>query len=237
MKVYAIILARGGSKGVPRKNIKLLAGKPLIAWTIEAALGTPEISKVFVSTEDPEIAAVAKEWGAEVLERPVELAKDDSLCPPIHQYHLDQFKKMGEEPDVIVDLRPTAPLRTSSHISKGIKMLIEAGPAAVDSVRSIAPTEFHPYKTWQYVDDKNITPLVGEEYTGIKDVFDANRQSLPVTYRNNGAVHVVWPHVLIDQNSLSGSKIQAFIMNADESVNIDSEIDFIIAEELMRRRK
>lgn len=233
MKVFAVILARGGSKGVPRKNVRLLAGKPLIAWTIEEALKTPEIDKVFVSTEDSEIAEVAEQFGAKVLHRPAELAQDDSLCPPIHQYHLREFEKDGDMPDVLVDLRPTSPLRTAKRISQGIQLLLAAGPDAVDSVRSLAPVEFHPFKSWKFLDDTNITPLVSEEYTGVKDVFDANRQSLPKAYRNNGAVHVVWPQVLLEQDSLSGSKIQGFVMEPWESVNIDSEMDFQTAEKFM----
>jgi CMP-N,N'-diacetyllegionaminic acid synthase len=234
MKIYAIIPARGGSKGVPRKNVRLLQGKPLIAWTIEAAKNVQAIDRVFVSTEDDEIAHVAESYGAEVLKRPLELAEDLTLDLPVFQYHLQNFQSTGELPDAVVDLRATAPLRTSEHIIQGIDLLLQKGDS-VDSVRAVVDAPKHPYKMWNLNDDI-LTPFLPKSFTGMHEPFNVARQLLPVVYQNNGAVNVIWSQTILQKESMTGSAIAGYEMDAVSSINIDSEIDFMMAELLMAER-
>lgn len=234
MDIYAFILARGGSKGVPGKNIRPLAGKPLIGWTIEAALQTPEITKVFVSTDDEDIAKISKQFGAEVLERPTEMAQDDSLAHPVFEHHLQELKERGHVPDVVVDLRPTSPLRRSNRISEGIQALIDAGPDGADSVRAVMEAGKHPYKMWKKEGGK-IRPFFSKELTGMDEPYDACRHMLPDVYQNNGAMYAIWPKTILEKGTLTGEKVLGYTMEDWESVNIDTEIDFMLAEMLMKK--
>lgn len=235
MEVFAFILARGGSKGLPGKNIKQLHGKPLIAWTIEAAQQAPEITRVFVSTDDDKIAAVAEQHGAEVLQRPIELATDDALAHPVFEYHLNELARAGMSPDVVVDLRPTSPLRQSHRISEGVKKLIDAGEGA-DSVRAVMVANKHPYKMWSMAEDESIAPFLPKEFTGMDEPYDACRESLPVVYQNNGAMYAIWPKTILEKKTLTGDKVLSYVMEDWESVNIDNELDFLMAEILMKKK-
>lgn len=234
MKIIAIIPARGGSKGVPGKNVKKLAGKPLIAWTIEAAKAVPEISRVIVNTDDEEIAKVAKKYGAEIFERPKELAEDLTLDLPVFEHHLNELKKSGELPDIVVDLRATAPLRQSHRIQEGIDLLKHAGRRKADSVRAVSKAAKHPYKMWT-LGDGFIKPFLSEEFTGMKEPYNAARQMLPVVFQNNGSMNAFWPEIVLEKNSMTGEKILGYPMDDWESINIDSEIDFLLAEALMKK--
>lgn len=232
-KVFAFILARGGSKGVPRKNVRLLNGKPLIAWTIEAALRTPEIIRVFVSTEDDEIATVSRAFGAEVLHRPAELAEDSSLAHPVFMHHLLELANQGEVPDVVVDLRPTSPLRSAQRIREGIALLLQSDRERVDSVRAVMRATKHPYKMWR-MNDSFLEPFLDESQTGMKEPFDACRESLPEVFQNNGAMYAIWPRTILEKGTMTGTKVVGYLMEEWESVNIDTEIDFQLAELLMQ---
>lgn len=234
MKIYAIIPARGGSKGVPRKNVRLLQGKPLIAWTIEAAKNVGAIDRVYVSTDDDEIARVAESYGAEILKRPPELAEDLTLDLPVFQYHLKELQSANELPDAVVDLRATAPLRTAQHIKQGIDLLVSKGNS-VDSVRAVVEAPKHPYKMWNLKDDL-LTPFLPESFTGMHEPFNTARQLLPVVYQNNGAVNVIWSQTILQKESMTGEAIAGFEMDAISSINIDSEIDFTLAELMMAER-
>jgi CMP-N,N'-diacetyllegionaminic acid synthase len=234
MKIYAIIPARGGSKGVIGKNVKLLAGKPLIAWTIEEALKVKDISKVIVNTDDEAIAAASRKAGAEVFMRPSELAEDLTLDLPVFEQHLEELKKKGDLPDMIVDLRATAPLRRANRIKEGIDMLIKAGKEGADSVRAVSKAAKHPYKMWK-IEGEYIHPFLDEQFTGMKEPYNAARQMLPKVYQNNGSMNAFWTETVLEKHSMTGEKILGYAMEDWESVNIDTEIDFLVSEELMKR--
>lgn len=236
MKIYAIIPARGGSKGVPGKNVKNLCGKPLIAWTIEAAKKVPQISRVIVNTDDADIARVARAHGAEVFKRPKELAEDLTLDLPVFEHHLRALEAEGDSPDIVVDLRATAPLRRGARIAEGIALLQKLGRKNADSVRAVSKASKHPYKMWLF-EGEYIKPFLGEAHTGIKEPYNTARQLLPEVYQNNGCVNVFWPETILEKKSMTGKKIAGFVMEEWESVNIDMPIDFIVAEELMRKHK
>jgi len=236
MEILALVPARGGSKGIPRKNIKFLAGEPLIAYTIREARKSKYITRLVVSTEDEEIARVAREHGAEVpFLRPAELALDDVTDLPLFQHCLGWLmKNQGYSPDIVVHLRPTAPLRGVSHIDRAIELLL-ASPEA-DSVRSVCPAGQHPLKMWN-INDGDLIPFVSPEFHGFKEAYNMPRQKLPAAYIQNGAVDVVKAEVILHENSMTGNLIKAFVMDSDESVNIDSPLDWELAEILMKRRK
>lgn len=236
MKIYAIIPARGGSKGVPGKNIKLLLGKPLIAWTIEATKRVSDISKVIVNTDDEEIAKVSKQYGAEIFMRPKELAEDLSDDFSVFLHHLEELKKQNDLPDIVVDLRATSPLRNTKRIIEGIQLLKKLGKEKADSVRAVSKASKHPYKMWE-MNDGFMRPLLGEKHTGLKEPYNAPRQILPDVYQNNGCMNAFWPDIVLEKKSVTGDKIAGYIMEDWESVNIDTEIDFLIAEKLMEKYK
>ncbi len=234
MKIYAIIPARGGSKGVLGKNVKLLCGKPLIAWTIEEALKVEEIARVIVNTDDEVIAEASRKAGAEVFMRPKELAEDLTLDLSVFEHHLQELKKAGDLPDVIVDIRATAPLRRAHRIKEGIDLLLGAGRGKADSVRAVSKASKHPYKMWKR-EGEYIRPFLDETFTGMAEPYNAARQMLPDVYQNNGSMNAIWTETILDSHSMTGKNIMGYVMEDWESVNIDSEIDFLVAEELMKR--
>lgn len=235
MNICAIIPARGGSKGVPGKNIKPLAGKPLIAWTIEEAKKVPGISRVIVNTDDNDIANTAAVYGAEVFLRPKSLAEDLTEDLPVFQHHLGVLQNDYELPDMIVDLRATAPLRRANRIQEGIDLLKNAGKTGADSVRAVSKAAKHPYKMWKLLENGFLQPLLSEEQTGLKEPYNAPRQIFPKIWQNNGSMNAFWPETVLEKNSMTGNRILGYTMEDWESINIDTEIDFLLAEELMRR--
>ena len=236
MQILAIVPARGGSKGVPRKNIKLLAGEPLIAYTIREARKSKYIARIVVSTEDEEIASIARELGAEVpFMRPVELALDDVLDLPVFQHCLKWLREnQGYTPDLVVHLRPTAPLRTVFDIDKAIELFL-ASPGA-DSVRSVSPASEQPLKMWR-VKEGYLTPYIPADVYGLKEAYNMPRQKLPPAYIHNGAVDVIKTEVILDRNSMTGDVIRALVMDTDDAVSIDTPLDWQLAEILISRPK
>jgi len=233
-EVLALIPARGGSKGLPRKNIRPLLGKPLIAYAIEEAAKSRYISRIVVSTDDEEILEVARSYGAEVpFLRPAELAKDNVTDLPVFQHAL-QYLMDSEEyrPEIVAHLRPTAPMRTHDHIDHGIELLVESG---ADSVRSVCPAPKHPCKMWRFV-GKKIVPFLTENICG-KEAYNLPRQQLPPVYIQNGSVDITWWDTIMKKNSMTGEIIVGMLMEEEDSVNIDSEIDLMLAEILLRKRK
>lgn len=223
MKVVSIIPARGGSKTIPRKNLKLLNGKPLISYTIDAAKKSGKINRVIVSTDDDEIADVAKKSGAEVLFiRPKNLARDETPTLPVLQ-HAVKYLEANEryKPDVILLLYPTSPLLTVKRIDQALDMMTKGN---VDSVVSVCE-DSRNYKTWKRI-GKRWLPLFKER---------VNRQK-KVQYRENGAIYAMKYDVLMKQNSITGKKVSVLVMSEEESVDINNPLDFIIAETLMRMR-
>lgn len=230
--ILAIIPARGGSKSVPRKNIMLLAGKPLIAYTIEEAKKSKYINRIIVSTDDEEIAKIANQLGAEVpFLRPKELAEDFVPDLLVFKHALIWLEENeGYRPEIIVHLRPTAPLRRVEHIDKGIEMLLNSD---ADSVRSVCLSLKHPNKMWK-VKDGYLIPFLPE--ARVEESYNLPRQQLPLVYIQNGSVDVTRRSTIFEKNSMTGDRINAFVMEENESVNINTFIDFELAELLIQKR-
>jgi len=234
-KILAIIPARGGSKTIPGKNIKLLCGKPLLAYTIEEAKKSRYINRIIVSTDDPEIARIAKRYGAGVpFLRPKALAGDDVTDLPVFRHCLLWLRKHeGFYPDIIVQLRPTAPLRKAGQIDRGIKILMNSPQA--DSLRSVCIAPKNPLKMWK-IKKNRLIPFLPESFSGIKEAYNLPRQKLPMAYIQNGLLDITKARTVLKKNSMTGDIILPFVVDECESVNIDNEIDFLVAEQLMKRR-
>lgn len=236
MHVVAIIQARGGSKGIPGKNIRPLAGKPLIAWTIEAAKAAKRVTRVMVNTDDPQIAEVAKQYGAEVpFLRPAEFATDTAPSLPIFVHALNWLAEQENyKPDAVVQLKPTNPLRTAEHIDAAIALFL-AEPRC-DSVMSVHEVHEHPYKIWKVGEDGMMTPFLPESFTGIKDAPRLRRQDLPPAYRHNGAVNVIAPATILEKQSMNGERVKPYVMGEAGAINIDTLRDFSLAELVMKEK-
>ena len=228
--VLALIPARGGSKGVPRKNLRLLAGRPLIVHAIKVAQQTAQIDRVLVSTDDSEIAQVAQQHGAEVpFQRPARLAADDTTDLAVFQHALTWLDAHeGCHPDVIVHLRPTSPFRTSNDIDQALQLLADHPEA--DSVRSVSRPSQNPYKMWR-IDQGVLVPLLDNE---TKEAYNQPRQTLPTTYWQNGCVDVIRLDTILAKQSMTGQVIVPMIMNQPLQCDLDRAIDFDIAEAMFR---
>ncbi|MBZ0264074.1 acylneuraminate cytidylyltransferase family protein [bacterium] len=227
MKVLGIIPARGGSKGVPRKNIKLLLGKPLIGWTIEASAAS-NLTRTILTTDDEEIAQIGKELGADVpFIRPANLATDSSGAIPVIQHALELVEKEdGIIYDAIMMLQPTTPFRTVEDINGSLDLLERTG---ADSVISVIDVGGHHPARMKYLDgDKLIDPPFCEAYE------NQPRQELEPMYLRTGAIYLTKREILL-QNSLKGNDCRAWIMPEERSVNIDTPIDFEMAEYFGKR--
>jgi CMP-N,N'-diacetyllegionaminic acid synthase len=230
-QILALIPARSGSKGIVRKNIRQLAGKPLIAWTIETALSCAMLGRVIVSTDDQEIAETARRCGAEVpFIRPAELAQDDTPDLPVYQHALSWLAEHEDyHPDIVTWLRPTAPLRTVQDVEAAIQLLIETG---ADCVRSVSAAEYHPY--WmKRLDGDRLVPFVD----GVDESRYYRRQLLPPAYRLNGAVDVTWCRTVMEKGMLYSGDVRGYVMPAERSIDLDSELDFALAELLLQMRE
>jgi CMP-N-acetylneuraminic acid synthetase len=227
-KIVAIIPARGASKGVPRKNIKELAGKPLIAYTIEAALKSVTIDRVIVSTDDHEIAEISRSYGAEVpFIRPARLATDDAPALPVLQHALKYLEDSEVySPDIIVTLQPTSPLRDAEDIDKAVNKLLDTD---ADSVVSVCLAKHHPFWMKRLEIDR-VYPFVetDREYT--------RRQDLPPVYCLNGAIFVTKRKILMEKNSDMGEDTRAIIMDEEKSIDVDTPLDFMVAGMLIKLR-
>lgn len=229
MRLLAIIPARGGSKGVPRKNVRPLAGRPLIAHSIAAAREAASVDRVVVSTEDAEIAAVARRFGAEVVERPAELARDDSPTLASLQHAVAALEAAdGYRPDAVLTLQPTSPLRTARHIDEAAA-LFAADPAA-DSLVSCIPVPhiFHPRSVMRRDAAGYLVPY-------LTDPQPTRRQDKePVFARNGAAVYITRTERLTD--FVFGGRLIAYMMDEESSLDIDSETDLALAEQRLRAR-
>ncbi len=227
--MMAIIPARGGSKGVPRKNIKLLGGKPLIAYTIESARSAGSIDRVILSTDDEEIARVARKSGAEVpFMRPQELARDDSLAIDSYIYTIDKLNSEDvKQYDEFVVLQPTSPFRTAEDIDKAVELFYEKKADSVISVCAAQPPPLWAKK----IDSAGCL----RNYFNI-DVENKNRQALDTAYMLNGAIFILRLPLLKSLYSYYSGKTYAYIMPPERSVDIDRTIDFEFAEFLIERR-
>ena len=235
-KILGLITARGGSKGLPGKNILLLLGKPLILWTIEQAFLSRHLDKIIVSTEDEAIAEIAKKFGAEVpFLRPVAFSGDLATDIEFILHALDFLKeKEGYDPKIVLRLPPTSPCRTAAHIDEGIKKLLDTPEA--DAARPICEAEKHPYKFWKISEDKKfLEPFLSKDFTGFDEPYNLPRQLFPKVYRHAGAIDVVRIKTIREQKSTSGKKLAYFFMSPEDSINIDNPIDFDFAEVIMKK--
>lgn len=222
--VLAVIPARGGSKGVPKKNIKILVDKPLIAYTINAAKGSRYINKIIVSTDDAEIKEVSKQYDAEVIDRPKELAGDFS---PSIDVVLHVLKNIGNiKPDLVILLQPTSPLRTSEDIDNAIELFLNSK----DALSLISITNYEKPPFWALkLKDNLISPMFGEKY------FKMMRQELPEAYKPNGAIFIARPETLLKYKTYYTQKTLGYIMPYERSIDIDTEFDFKLAEFLINK--
>ena len=229
MEICAIIPARGGSKGLPRKNLAILHNVPLIAHSIHHGLESDLINRVIVSTDDDEIASLALKYGAEVpFMRPSEYAKDHTPDYPVFRHALEWLEENENYfPDVIVQLRPTAPIIPKGFIDKGIELFINNSDA--DSLRAVCLTSITPYKMWK-IEDGLLVPLM--EWNK-RESYNTARQLLPKVYWQTGALDIFWHKTVFTKNSLTGEKIIPFIMDEKIAVDIDNEIDLLVAEKIL----
>ena len=225
-RVLAIIPARGGSKRLPRKNILDLAGKPLIFWTIEAALGSKYIDKVAVSTDDEEIADISKQHSAVIpFMRPNSLATDEAASIDVVLHAIDFFEKNNNCYNYIILLQPTSPLRASSHIDEAIELLDSKN---ADAIVSVCKVEHNPL--WS-----NILPKDGSMKDFLhNDILNKRSQDLDVYHRLNGAIYICNIDKLKEeQGFFLKDNIFAYEMNGKSSIDIDKEIDFKLAKTLL----
>ena len=217
----AIIPARGGSKRLPRKNVLDLCGKPLIAYTIEAALKSKYLDKVIVSSDDEEILNISSNFGADIIKRPIDLANDTATTFDAIKHTIDNFEKY----DYIVLLQPTSPLRNEKHIDEAIELLEKK---KADAIVSVCEMEHSPL--WS-----NTLPKDGSMSNFLKDeILNKRSQDLDKFYRLNGAIYICKTEKLIENKSfLLKNNIFAYIMDREHSVDIDEKIDFSIAQILM----
>lgn len=230
-EVLAIIPARGGSKGIPRKNIRSFAGQPLIAWSIAAAKLSHHVTRVIVSTDDEEIAEVARRLGAEVpFLRPSELAQDLSIDLPLFEHALGWLKENENYiPDLVIQLRPTSPIRPVEMVDAAVQLLLDHHEA--HSVRAVIPSGQNPYKMWRIGSDNRMHPLLAVD--GVAEPFNAPRQQLPQTYWQTGHIDVIRASTIRDLHSLSGTVIMPYLVDPAFAVDIDSPRDWNRAEWLV----
>jgi len=227
-KVLAIIPARGGSKGLPGKNIINLAGKPLIAWTIEASLNSKYITKTIVSSNDPEILEISVECGAEVIERPDNLASDDATSESVVKHAIDSLESIGEVFDIIILLQPTSPLRNFKDIDEAFEIMLDSDATAV-----ISTCEF---------DNKILKTFMKNSNGFLKGVSNnkypfMRRQDLPSVFMPNGAIYIIQKYEFFMNHSFFTSKCLEYKMDSKFSVDIDTSQDLKEVERKLTNKK
>lgn len=232
--ILCLIPARGGSKGLPHKNILPLSDKPLISYAINTAKKINLIDKIIVSTDSSEIAEIAKSYGAEIpFLRPKELAQDSTTLYPVLIHAIKHFDEQGWKADVIISFQPTSPLTRVEDLENGIKKILETN---CDSVSSVCKNEeFHPFRAIKVEGDK-ILPLT-EYTTRYEKLKFANRQNRPAAYGYNGSFYIYRRDVILNWNGEDfayGKDRRAVVMDRINSVNIDSILDFKLAELILK---
>ncbi len=232
-KILGIITARGGSKGIPGKNIKLLSGKPLVVYTIEAAKKSASLDRIILTTDDEAIAKVAKQNGCEVpFMRPAELAKDDTPTMPVVQHALKWLaENENYGPDAVMILQPTSPLRQDFHIKEAVELFLNSG---ADSVLGISemPVHFSPHRA-----------MVVNEKGGLQ-LFNGNpvrnrivpRQAVPKAYWNNTSIYLLKTHFIFDETepNFFGEHVAPYIIDAKYAVDVDEPEDWSLAERALK---
>ncbi len=224
LNAVAIVPARAGSKGLPGKNVRPLLGKPLVGWTLDAALAAGRVARVVVTTDDPVVAEIARTRGAEVVDRPPELAGDNAS---IVEATLHAAAAAGLAEDAVITLlQPTSPLRAAADVDAALALYEEGGGAG--AVMSVCETDHHPLKAL-LVDEAGLMNPVG----GRPETLSAARQTLPRAYRQNGAVYVIRVSELAARRSFFAPPCRPYPMPAERSVDIDSLADFARCEALL----
>lgn len=229
-KILAIIPARGGSKSIPKKNIKLLAGKPLIYWTIKAAQESKLLNDTILSSDSTEIIDIAKSFGLNApFIRPPELAEDKTPTLPVMQHAVSFMEKKHKyRYNYIVLLEPTSPLRISEDIDGAITKAIKTGADSIITVYQLS--DIHPIRC-KRIENDLLMPFCIVEKEGMP------RQSLPPAYYRNGSVYVTKRDIIMEQNSIWGTISRPYVMPADRSIDIDDESSFYVAEYYLRQVK
>lgn len=227
-EVLAIIPARGGSKTIPRKNVQNFVGHPLLVYSIAAGLQAKSVSRVVVSTDDESIAEIARQYGAEApFLRPAEFAQDETLDLPVFQHALNWLiKEESYRPDIVVQLRPTSPLRPPDLVDRAVNILLKHANA--DSVRGVVPAGQNPYKMWRLSGDEPMQPLLKAK--GVAEPYNAPRQKLPETYWQTGHVDAIRARTITKKSSMSGEVIWPVLIDPRYTVDIDTMNDWRRAE-------
>jgi len=221
-EILTIIPARSGSKSVPRKNIQPLAGYPLIAYSIAAGLQAQRVSRVVVSTDDEEIAEISRTYGADVpFQRPASLAQDETVDLPVFKHALEWLaENESYHPEIVVQLRPTSPLRPPDCVDSAIGILLD-NPGG-DSVRGVVPSGQNPYKMWRISSEGNLRPLIDNDFV---EPYNMPRQQLPQTYWQTGHIDVIRASTILEKGSMSGDNILPLIMDPRYAIDIDTAKD------------
>lgn len=226
----AIIPARSGSKGLRDKNIKLLDGKPLMAYTIEAAKNSDLFDEIFVSTDSSEYARIAKEFGGNVpFLRSDDLSSDTASSWDVVRDAILNYKKIGKEFNTVALLQPTSPLRKSEDIINGYKMMEKKKDAK--AIVSVCEVDHSPLWCNTLPEDNSLENFLNQDLTNIP------RQSLPTYYRINGAMYIVNTEYLMSTDNIYNESCYAFLMTKESSIDIDDAMDFSFAEILMSQQK
>ena len=233
LEVLALVPARGGSKSVPRKNVRIVNGKPLVAWSIEHGLASRRITRVVCTTDDDEIAEVARAHGAEVpFRRPAEISGDLSVDFEFHLHALEWLKQRENYvPDLVVQLRPTHPIRKPETLDRAVEALA-ARPDA-DSLRAVRRAVFTPYKMWRVAPEGLLAPLLSLEEA--LEPYNMPRALLPPVLQQDGYVDITRPRTVFEQRSTTGRHILAFSVDDEPIIDIDYEPDLAEAERLLGR--
>jgi CMP-N-acetylneuraminic acid synthetase len=227
-EVLAVIIARKGSKGVKGKNIKSLAGKPLISYSIEAALNSPEVDEIVVSTDSSDIMKICDDYGVSVpFTRPDYLSSDTSKSMDVVSHAVSYYEKKGVGFKYILLLQPTSPFRTSVDITEAVKIIKSKG---FDSVIGIAETKFHPSTCFELDPNYKINKEL------VLGHSKSNRQELGKTFKINGAIYIVKWNLFIDKKTFYFDNTFGYLMSELKSTDIDTEFDFLIAEALMNEK-
>jgi CMP-N,N'-diacetyllegionaminic acid synthase len=224
MKVLGLITARGGSKGVPRKNIKLLNGRPLLWYCAKAAFEAKSLSRLILSTEDEEIAEVGRKLGLDVpFMRPTELAQDTTASLPVIQHSLIELRSRGESFDAVCLLQPTNPFRRAQDIDACVNLLIDSGADSVISILPV-PSEYNPKWVYWRNDLGELSLCTGDAEP------ISRRQDLPPAYHRDGSVYVTRVSCVTESNSLYGDRTVGYPMSPEYSSNIDTQDDWLAVE-------
>lgn len=226
-RVVAFIPARAGSKGVKKKNVRLVAGKPLIEYSIECALAVSGIADVVVTTNCPETKAVAQRHPVVIVDRPDMLAEDETPTYPVIEHALRAYEQTHPPVDIVLLLQCTSPMRQPRHIAEALRLFDDSTVESVTSVMQVG--DEHPARMYR-IEGNRLAPLH-------PDLERIRRQDLPAVYRRNGAVYAMRRAAMLAQQTLIGASAAPYVMPAEVSINIDTEIDLVLADLLMSRGK